>query len=50
MKYLLSIMLLLLAQNSLATEVYTCTTNGKTVYQGKPCKGVGKTVGDRVRE
>lgn len=50
MKYFISIVLLLFMQNSFAAEVYTCTTNGKTVYQGKPCKGVGKTVGDRVRE
>lgn len=49
-KYLLSVSILLLTQNTLSAEVYTCTTNGKTIYQGKPCKGVGKTVGDRVRE
>jgi|GEM_PF-794757 len=28
---------LFFAQNSFAAEVYTCTVNGKTVYQGKPC-------------
>lgn len=50
MRYLLSIALLILAQNSFAAEVYTCNINGKTVYQGKPCKGTGKTAADRVRE
>lgn len=49
-KYLLSISILLLTQNTLSAEVYTCTVNGKTVYQGKPCKGTGKTVGQLMME
>ena len=39
MKYLISTMFCILAQSSFASEVYTCTINGKTVYQGKPCAG-----------
>lgn len=50
MKYFISITLLFLIQNSFAAEIYTCTVSGKTVYQGKPCKGTGKTAADRVRE
>lgn len=50
MKYFIGFILLLLVQSSFAAEVYTCTVNGKTVYQGKPCKGTGKTAADRVRE
>lgn len=37
-----------LTQNSLAGEVYTCTINGKTVYQGKPCPG--KELNERVQQ
>ena len=37
-----------LTQNSLAGEVYTCTINGKTVYQGKPCPG--KELNARVQQ
>lgn len=50
MKYFISIILLLFIQNSFAAEVYTCTVSGKTVYQGKPCKGTGKTVGQLMME
>lgn len=50
MKYFISILLMFLAQELFAGEVYTCTVGGKTVYQGKPCKGTGKTAADRVRE
>lgn len=38
-KYLFSLGLLLVIQNTVAAEVYTCTVGGKTVYQGKPCAG-----------
>lgn len=37
-----------LTQNSLAGEVYTCTINGKTVYQGKPCPG--KELNERIQQ
>ncbi|WP_312087643.1 hypothetical protein [Acinetobacter variabilis] len=37
-----------LTQNSLAGEIYTCTINGKTVYQGKPCPG--KELNARVQQ
>lgn len=40
---------LLFLQNANAA-VYTCTANGRTVYQGKPCKGTGKTVGQLMME
>ncbi|ENU16286.1 DUF4124 domain-containing protein [Acinetobacter lwoffii] len=39
MNYFIGIILGLLVQNSFASQVYTCTVNGKTVYQGKPCAG-----------
>ncbi|WP_286861786.1 MULTISPECIES: DUF4124 domain-containing protein [Acinetobacter] len=41
MKKLLLVVMtsVLLIQSSFAAEVYTCTVNGKTVYQGKPCPG-----------
>ncbi|OTG79417.1 hypothetical protein [Acinetobacter sp. ANC 4648] len=32
-----------------AKEIYTCTTNGKTVYQGKPCAG-SKELTDKVQK
>jgi Domain of unknown function (DUF4124) len=38
----------LLIQSSFAAEVYTCTVNGKTVYQGKPCPG--KELNARVQQ
>ena len=50
MKYFISITLLLLVQNSFAADVYTCTSGGKTIYQGRPCAGKSKTVGERARE
>lgn len=31
-------------------EIHKCTVNGSVVYQGKPCKGSGKTVGQVMRE
>ena len=49
MKYLISIALLLLVQNSFAAEVYTCNVNGKTVYKGKPCVG-SKALNDKVNQ
>lgn len=41
-------MLGLLVQSSFASEVYTCTINGKTVYQGKPC--AGKDLDNKVKQ
>ena len=49
MKYLIGLFILILSQ-SLFAGVHTCVVNGKTVYQGKPCVGSGKTVGERERE
>lgn len=49
MKYILGLFILALSQ-SLFAGVHTCVVNGKTVYQGKPCVGSGKTVGERERE
>lgn len=39
---------LFLIQNSVAAEVYTCTVNGKTIYQGKPC--LGKELNVKVQQ
>ena len=47
MKYFIGFILLLLVQSSFAAEVYTCTANGKTVYQGKPC--AGKELSEKVK-
>lgn len=49
MKYFISITLLILLQNSFAAEVYTCTSGGKTVYQGKPCAG-SKALTEKVSQ
>lgn len=48
-KYLLGVSFLLLTQNSLAAEVYTCTVGGKTIYQGKPCAG-SKALSDKANQ
>lgn len=50
MKKLFFIFTTLISFGASAGEIYTCTINGKTVYQGKPCKNTGKTVGDRAKE
>lgn len=47
-KLLLAMTSALLIQSSFAAEVYTCTVNGKTVYQGKPCPG--KELNARVQQ
>ncbi|WBX37153.1 hypothetical protein [Acinetobacter schindleri] len=47
-KLLLAMTSVLLIQSSFAAEVYTCTINGKTVYQGKPCPG--KELNARVQQ
>jgi hypothetical protein len=31
-----------------AGEIYTCTVNGKTVYQGKPC--AGKELSEKIKQ
>lgn len=36
-------------QSAFASEVYTCTVGGKTVYQGKPCAG-SKALNDKVNQ
>lgn len=39
LQYMVGIILLFLFQSSFASEVFTCTVNSKTVFQGKPCAG-----------
>lgn len=39
LKYLICTILMFAFQGAFASEVYTCTVGGKTVYQGKPCAG-----------
>ena len=48
-KYLFSLGLLFVIQNTFAAEVYTCTVSGKTVYQGKPCAG-SKALTEKVSQ
>lgn len=36
-------------QNSIAAEIYACTVNGKTLYQGKPCSG-SKELANKVKQ
>ena len=48
-KYLFSLGLLFIIQNTVAAEVYTCTLGGKTVYQGKPCAG-SKALNEKVSQ
>ncbi|MGI1795213.1 MULTISPECIES: hypothetical protein [Acinetobacter] len=48
MKYLICVLLFSLTQGLLAGEIYTCTVNGKTVYQGKPC--TGKDIDNKVKQ
>ena len=48
-KYLFSLGLLFIIQNTVAAEVYTCTVGGKTVYQGKPCAG-SRELNSQVKE
>lgn len=48
MKYLI-LALLVISPVGFAKEVYTCTVNGKTVYQGKPCAG-SKELTQQVRQ
>ncbi|WP_180052057.1 MULTISPECIES: DUF4124 domain-containing protein [unclassified Acinetobacter] len=48
MKYILGLFILALSQSLFAGGVYTCTVNGNTVYQGKPC--AGKELNSQVRE
>jgi len=48
-KYLFSLGLLFIIQNTVAAEVYTCTVGGKTVYQGKPCVG-SKALTEKVSQ
>ena len=49
LKYTVSIILLFLFQSSFASEVFTCTVNGKTVFQGKPCAG-SKALTEKVSQ
>ncbi|WP_180108218.1 hypothetical protein [Acinetobacter sp. YH12085] len=47
MKKLCCIFTILVSLGVSAGEIYTCTVNGKTVYQGKPCVG-SKELRDKV--
>ncbi len=49
LKYIVGITLLFLFQGSFASEVFTCTVNGKTVFQGKPCAG-SKALTNKVNQ
>ena len=49
LKFIVSIILLFLFQSSFASEVFTCTVNGKTVFQGKPCAG-SKELANKVKD
>lgn len=44
----LSLCTALIAQTAISGEVYTCTVDGKTVYQGKPC--AGKELNNKVKQ
>jgi len=39
----------IMSVSAMAGDVYTCTINGKTVYQGKPCPG-SKALTDKVKQ
>ena len=47
-KYLAILSFAITAQD-VAAEIHTCTVNGKTVYQGKPCAG-SKALNDKVNQ
>lgn len=49
LKFIVSIILLFSFQSSFASEVFTCTVNGKTVFQGKPCAG-SKALTNKVNQ
>ena len=49
MKIIILAMLLALPSASFASEVFTCTVNGKTVFQGKPCAG-SKALTEKVSQ
>ncbi|WP_180047435.1 MULTISPECIES: hypothetical protein [unclassified Acinetobacter] len=49
MKYLI-LALLVVSPMGFTKDIYTCTVNGKTIYQGKPCPNTGKTVGQILKE
>lgn len=49
LRYIVGITLLFLFQSSFASEVFTCTVNGKTVFQGKPCAG-SKALTEKVSQ
>ena len=49
LKYIVGITLLVLFESSFASEVFTCTVNGKTVFQGKPCAG-SKALTEKVSQ
>ena len=47
MKKLFFVFSVLISFGVSAGEIYTCTVNGKTVYQGKPC--AGKELSEKVK-
>ena len=49
MKIIILAMLLALPSASFASEVFTCTVNGKTGFQGKPCAG-SKALTEKVSQ
>ena len=49
MKIIILAITLALPSASFASEVFTCTVNGKTVFQGKPCAG-SKALTEKVSQ
>lgn len=49
LKYLICTILMFAFQGAFASEIYTCTVGGKTVYQGKPCAG-SKALNEKVNQ
>ena len=49
MKIIILAITLALPSASFASEVFTCTVNGKTVFQGKPCAG-SKALTNKVNQ
>lgn len=48
MKKLFFVFSVLISFGVSAGEIYTCTVNGKTVYQGKPC--AGKELSEKIKQ
>jgi hypothetical protein len=49
MKKLILPLFFIISASATAGDVFTCSVNGKTVYQGKPCAG-SKELADRIKQ